>query len=98
MPPAHALQNQLGRSLATQDFRHATQREAESVSDFILRLEQTFRSAYGRDRLSSETRDTLLHGQLQEGLLYELMSAPAISGAQKNQELCLAARNEEKHL
>ena len=48
--------------------------------------------------MSSETRDTLLHGQLQEGLLYELMSAPAVSGAQRYRELCLAARNEEKRL
>ena len=96
-----ALRNRLdpgSRSMAAQDFRHATQRESETVSDFILRLERIFQSAYGRDGLSNETRDTLLHGQLQEGLLYELMSAPAVSGALKYQELCLTARNEEKRL
>ena len=48
--------------------------------------------------MSSDTRDTLLHGQLQEGLRYELMRAPAVSGAQIYKELCLAARNEEKRL
>ena len=45
-----ALRNRLdpgSRSLAAQDFRHATQREFETVADFILRLEQAFRSAYG---------------------------------------------------
>lgn len=48
--------------------------------------------------MSSETRDTLLHGQLQKGLTYELMRAPAVSGAQTYRELCLAARNEEQRL
>ena len=54
--------------------------------------------AYGHDRMSTETRDTLLHGQLQEGLRHELMRAPGVSGAQTYQELCLASRNEEKRL
>lgn len=48
--------------------------------------------------MSQETRDTLLHGQLQEGLKYELMRGPAVSGAQTYKELCLAAKNEEKRL
>ena len=48
--------------------------------------------------MSAETRDTLLHGQLQEGLRYELMRSPAVSGAQNYKELCLAAKNEEKRL
>ena len=48
--------------------------------------------------MSSETRDTLLHGQLQDGLKHELMRAPAVSGGQSYPELCLAARNEEKRL
>ena len=84
------------KAVAAQDFRHATQRDTESVSDFIRRLERTFRIAYGRDPMSSETRDTLLYGQLQEGLRYELMKAPAVSGATKYRELCVAAKNEEK--
>ena len=82
------------RSTAVQDFRYARQR----VGDFILRLERIFRSAYGRDAMSSETRSALLYGQLQEGLLYELLKAPAVSGAQKYSELCVTARNEEKRL
>ena len=85
-------------STAVQDFRHARQREAEPVGNFILCLERIFRTAYGRDNLSGETRDALLHGQLQEGLLYQLMEAPAVSGAQMYTELCVAARNEEKRL
>ena len=48
--------------------------------------------------MSSETRSALLSGQLQEGLLYELLKAPAVSGAQKYSELCVAALNEEKRL
>ena len=47
--------------------------------------------------MSAETRDTLLHGQLQDGLLLEIMYAPAVSGSQSYKELCLAVRN-EKHL
>ena len=69
------------RALAAQDFRHASQCEGESVADYIRRLEQLFRRAYGRERMSDETRETLLHGQLQEGLCYELMKAPAVSGS-----------------
>ena len=46
--------------------------------------------------MSVETRDTFLHSQLQEGLKYDIMRAPAVSGAQGYKELCLAAKNEEK--
>ena len=79
------------RSTAVQDFRYARQRESEPVGDFILRLGRIFRSAYGRDARSSETRSALLSGQLQ-------LKAPAVSGAQKYSELCVAALNEEKRL
>ena len=48
--------------------------------------------------MSSETRSVLLYGQVQEGLLYELLKAPAVSGVQKYSEMCVAARNEEKHV
>ena len=84
------------KTVAAQEFRHTAQREGEAVSDFIRRLERTFRSAYGRDGMSVETRDTLLYGQLQEGLRLKLMRGPAVSGAATYQELCIAARNEEK--
>jgi hypothetical protein len=57
-----------------------------------------FKLAYGRDKMSDETRETLLHSQLQEGLSYRLMQAPAVSGLHGYSELCLAARNEERRL
>ena len=84
--------------VAAQDFRHAAQREEEPIADYIRRLEQIFRTAYGRDGMSSETKDTLLFSQMQEGLQYELMESPAVSGAAGYKQLCLAARNEEKRL
>ena len=80
------------RTLAAQDFRHTSQADSENVADFIRRLERTFNVAYGREGMSAETRDTLRHGQLQDGLKHELMRAAAVSGAQSYKELCLAAR------
>ena len=84
--------------MAAQDFRHAAQEENEKVGDFIRRLEQLFKLAYGRDIISAETRGTLLYGQLQEGLRHRIMEAPAVSGATNYQALCLAAKAEEKRL
>jgi len=69
------------RTLAAQDFRHTRQGNQECVSTFIRRLERTFQIAYGHDAMSIKTRETLLRGQLQEGLLQEVMRAPAVSGA-----------------
>ena len=86
------------KTLAAQEFRHATQGTQEAVSDYTLRLEKTFRRAYGRDHMAEETRNALLYAQLQEGLKYVLMKAPAVSSAQGYQELCIAARNEERRL
>ena len=85
-----------GRALAAQDFRHSNQREHEPVGDFIRRLERTYQLAYGRDKMTTETRATLLHSQLQEGLQYRILQTPTVSGAQTYRELCLAAKNEEK--
>ena len=49
--------------------------------------------------MSTETRDVLLYGKLQDGLWIDLVSkALAISGAQNYQELCIAAKNEERRL
>ena len=75
---------------------HTFQRDAESVGDFIRRLERTFQLAYGRDKISSDTRSTLLHSQLQEGLWYCILQTPTVSGAQTYSALYLAAKNEEK--
>ena len=40
----------------------------------------------------------LLHGQLQEGLRMALMRLSSVSGALSYSNLCLAAKNEERHL
>ena len=86
-------------TLAALDFRHINQKETENVSEFIRRLERTFQIAFGHDPMSTETRDVLLYGKLQDGLRIDLVSkAPAISGAQNYQELCIAAKNEERRL
>ena len=56
------------KTLAALDFRCITQKESESVFDFIRRLENTFQIAFGRDPMSADTRDALLYGKLQGGL------------------------------
>ena len=86
------------KTLAAQDIRRTGQRDQESVSDYIRRLEKMFRLAYGRDKMTSETRDALLFGQMHEGLQYELMESPAVSGATGYKQLCQAARSEERRL
>ena len=94
-----SLRTRLGvgaRVYAAQDFRHSLQEENESVANFIQRLERAFVLAYGRDDLTQETKHTLLHSQLQEGLKFSLMKSPAVSGAQSYKDLVLAAKNEEK--
>ena len=75
----------VSRAVAAQDFRHMLQREEESLNDFIHRLERTFRCAYGRDKMSLQTRDMLLYGQKQEGLRLQLMRGPAVSGSKSYQ-------------
>ena len=86
------------RTLAAQEFCHTVQGESERVTDFVRRLEKAFQVAYGRDDLGSETRDTLLYGQLYEGLRYALMQAPAVSGCQTYKALCIAAKGEERRM
>ena len=86
------------RVLAGQDFRHAMQEGSESVADFVRRLERLFQIAYGREGLTVQTRDTLLYSQLQEGLRYNLIKSPAVSGADSYKQLCIAAKHEEKRL
>ena len=46
--------------------------------------------------LSWDTKEAFLYRQLQDGLHPELMHNPSVSGALTYQELCMAARNEEK--
>ena len=83
---------------AAQECRPTVQQADEPEAEDLHCLEQTYWRAFGRDKMSSETRDTLLFGQLQEGLKYDLVKAPAVSGAQGYQQLFLAARNEERRL
>ena len=56
------------KMLAAQDFKYTKQREGETVDSFVRRLEKAYQRAYGHDGLLQETRDTLLYGQLHEGL------------------------------
>ena len=86
------------KMLAIQDFRHASQGERESIADYIRRLEKMFRTAYGRDEMSTETREVILYTQMHAGLKYSLTESPAVSGATDYKQLCLSARNEEKRL
>ncbi|XP_065915676.1 myosin-13-like [Dysidea avara] len=98
---AKVLQSRLehgNRTMAAQEFRHLRQGTTETVSEFIRRLERTFRIAHGKGMMATESREALLHGQMQEGLLLKLMESPAVSGALDYKSLCLAAKNEEKRL
>ena len=94
-----ALQGKLepaNKILGAQEFQHISQGDHKSVADFIRSLEHTFKIAYGHTSMSQETRNTLLHGQLQDGLRYEIMKAPVVSGAQNYLKLYLTSQNKEK--
>ena len=84
--------------MAAQNFNHTVQGETELVADFIRCLECTVWIVYGRDSMFAETPDTLLDSQLQEGLRYDLMREPAISGVQSYKEPFFTAKHEEKCL
>ena len=84
------------KTIAAQDFCHASQWESESVGEFIRRLERIFQIAYGGDIFSTETRDTLQLGQLKYGPKYDIVKGPAVSCAMTYQGVSLAAKNEEK--
>ena len=66
--------------MAAQDFRYMFQREGETITDFIRRLECSFQLAYGQDGIQPETRDTLLHSKLQEGLKQNMTEADVVCG------------------
>lgn len=83
------------RVLAGQDFPHTRQGEVETVADFVRRLERVFQIAYGSDKMGQETRELILHGQMQDGLRLELIKSPTVSGALTYKELCMCAKNEE---
>ena len=83
---------------AVQDFCHACQQDNEMVTDYIRRLEQCYQLAYGKDKLSSETKEAILFGQLQAGLIYQIVKSPAVSSSQSYSVLCTAAKAEEKRI
>ena len=70
----------------------------KSVAEYICCLERLFQVAFGHDCLRVETCQTLLYSQLQEGLKYSLVKIPAVSGADSYNQLCIAAKHEEKCL
>lgn len=86
--------DQESMKLAAQDFCHATQRARET--EFIHRLEKMFRRAYGKEVMTTETKDALFYGQLQEELRLEIMQAPTVSGTQSYAELHVAAKNKQR--
>ena len=55
-----------------------------------------FRWHMAMTKLSPETRDMFLYGQLQERLLQYLMGSPNVSGALTFKELCMSARKKER--
>ena len=72
------------------------QKDTETDADFICRLERTFCIAFGSDKLTKETKDAMLYGQLQEGLRLSIIRSPNVSEALAYKELCMAAKHEEK--
>lgn len=83
----HSRFDSSNHMLSAQEFRHAVQ------GDSFRRLNHLFQLAYG-----SETRETLVHTQLQTGLTFTLMRSPAVSGAREYKDLFMAARHAEKRI
>ena len=82
------------KTLAAQYFQHAMQKESETVADYIHGQECYFQIAYSHDKLTSEAKEAILFGQLQEGLSYEIMKSPSVSGTQLHNELCMVVKHE----
>ena len=80
--------------VVAQDFCHLLQAEGEPVSKFISHLESLFKVAYGKDNMGSDICEVLLYGQLQEGLRYEIIKSPAVSGA-RNSALLLTMKRKD---
>ena len=94
----HQRLDQGSLMVAVQDFRHVCQNETEMITDYIRRLERCYHLAYGRDKLTAETKEAILFGQLQAGLSYQILKCPAVSGSQSYKGLCTAAKAEEKRI
>lgn len=50
--------------VAVQDFWHVCQNESEMVTDHIRRLERCYQLACGRGKLTVETKEAILFGQI----------------------------------
>ena len=74
------------------------QKDSDAVGDYIWCLECTFQIGFGQDKMSIETQNALLYGQLQSGLAFKLSKVPAVSGAHNYEELCIVAKNEGRRL
>ena len=74
------------------------QKGSEAVADYIWHLEHIFQISFGQDKMSMETQNALLYGQLQSSLAFELCKAPAVSGARNYEELCITTKNEDRRL
>ena len=76
--------------MAAQEFRHSLQHHLpSSYNAWTRRCSDEFPWR----RLT--TREALLYSQLYDGLRYDLMHGPAVSGARDYKELCVAAKGEE---
>ena len=84
--------------LAGQDFQRTVQTDNETVADYTCQLEKAFRVAFGNDKLGKKTKETMLYGQLQEGLHLGILHvrSPRALGAMSFKELCMATKNEEQ--
>ena len=65
--------NPRSKVLVGKDFWHTTQKDSESVANFIQQLEHVFQMAYRNDRMGLKMREAILYGQLQDGLHLELI-------------------------
>ena len=83
--------------MAVQDFCHACQQN-KTVTDYIRQLDRCYQLAYGKDKLTSETKEAILFGQLQTGLSYQIVKNPAASKTQSYKGLCAAANTEGKRI
>ena len=46
----------------------------------------------GSDKLSSETEEAILFGELQAGLSYQIVKSPAVSSSQSYKALCTTTK------
>ena len=51
---------------------------------------------FGSNKLSKETKDAMLYGQLQEGLRLSIIRSPSVLGTLAYKELCMAAKHKGK--